>query len=384
MLGLYVHIPFCARLCPYCDFAVSAHAKPSLVVNYLAALRLELKNTLRHSRTHDTRPLSSISFGGGTPTYLSPAVLNELLQLIRDEHSVAPDAEISLEANPENLCGSEYSLSNLRTAGWNRVSLGAQSFDDQALERIGRRHTSTQIEAAIVNARRAGFDNLSLDLMFALPGQSRESWRETLQRAISLAPQHLSCYALTIEGNTLFARRVERGQLIPLEEERQAELMQDAYDLTLAAGLERYEVSNYARPGFECRHNLNYWRGGDYLAAGCGAHGHIQGNRWWNERNAKSYVQLMSERGSARGGEEILSPSQRLSELVMLGLRLRDGFDLEIISQQLDVDARRLLNGELVDLTNAGVLLDNGGTITLAPEAVPIADAVAVRLLSDG
>lgn len=384
MLGLYVHIPFCARLCPYCDFAVSANAKQDFVLEYLAALRLELRNILRESRTRDARSISSIFFGGGTPTFLAPAVLNDLLQLIRDEHPVAPDAEISLEANPENLCDSEYSLESLRLAGWNRVSLGAQSFDDEALQRIGRRHTSTQIEAAVANARRAGFDNISLDLMFALPGQSRESWRETLRRALILAPEHLSCYALTIEGNTLFARRVERGQLIPLEEDRQAELMQDAYDLTSAAGLERYEVSNYARLGFECRHNLNYWRGGDYLAAGCGAHGHRQGNRWWNERDAKTYVQLVREQGSARDGEEVLSPPQRLSELVMLGLRLRDGFDLKAISQQLDVDARRLLNGQLVDLTRSGVLLDERGKITLAPEAVPLADAVALRLLCDG
>jgi oxygen-independent coproporphyrinogen-3 oxidase len=250
------------------------------------------------------------------------------------------------------------------------------------MRRIGRRHTSTQIEKAFTNARRAGFDNLSLDLMFALPGQSRDSWRETLERALVLAPEHLSCYALTIEGNTLFARRVERGQLITLEEDQQAELMQDASDVTRAAGLERYEVSNYARPGFECRHNLNYWRGGDYLAAGCGAHGHHQGHRWWNERDAKKYVQVIQERGCARDGDENLSPPQRLSELVMLGLRLREGFDLDVISRQLAVDARRLLNGELVDLTRSGVLLDNRGTITLAPEAVPLADAVALRLLA--
>jgi oxygen-independent coproporphyrinogen-3 oxidase len=153
-----------------------------------------------------------IFFGGGTPTYLSPEVLNELLQFIRDEHPVAADVEISLEANPENLCDREYSIETLRSAGWNRISLGAQSFDDEALLRIGRRHTSTQIEEAVTNARAAGFDNISLDLMFALPGQSRDSWRETLNRALVLAPEHLSCYALTIEGNTLFARRVDRGQ----------------------------------------------------------------------------------------------------------------------------------------------------------------------------
>ncbi|HEX8236531.1 MAG TPA: radical SAM family heme chaperone HemW [Abditibacteriaceae bacterium] len=388
MFGLYVHIPFCARLCPYCDFAVSANAKDDFVADYLAALRLELQNTLRDSRSRERlsrepRPLTSIFFGGGTPTYLAPAVLNELLQLIRDEHPVAPDAEISFEANPENLCRSDYSLSQMRAAGWNRVSLGAQSFDDNALQRIGRRHTSTQVETAFANARAAGFDNISLDLMFALPGQSRESWRETLQQAIILAPEHLSCYALTIEGNTLFARHVARGQLIPVEDDLQAELMQDAFDLTRAAGLERYEVSNYAHPGFECRHNMNYWRGGDYLAVGCGAHGHRQGHRWWNERSAKKYVQLMQQRGSARDDEEKLSSPQRLSELVMLGLRLRDGFNLDAISQQLEVDARQMLNGELVDLTRNGVLLDSHGTITLAPAAVPLADAVALRLLAE-
>ena len=380
MLGLYVHIPFCVRRCPYCDFAIHIGARAEFITQYLTSLQSELKQTLAAQSEHaPQQAVTSIFFGGGTPTALSATQLADLLQIIRDSIPVAADAEISIEANPDGL--DEAKLAALRAAGWNRLSMGAQSFDDDALKRIGRTHNGQQIEAAFAAARRAKFDNISLDLIFALPGQSRSSWHTTLERAIALNPEHLSCYSLTIEAGTLFARRVEQGRLLPIEDETQAVLMQDAEAVLQAAGLHRYEVSNYARPGRECLHNLNYWRGGDYLACGCGAHGHRNGHRWWNERSAPRYVALMQESGSARVGEETLTSRQRLSEIVMLGLRLREGFSLEDASRRLNIDARCELNGELQDLTQRGLLLEREGTIRLAPEAITVADAVASRLM---
>ena len=383
MLGLYIHIPFCARRCPYCDFAVHVGAGADFVADYISALRRELTHVLRQSSSDVA--LTSVFLGGGTPTFLAPQVLADLLSLVRDEHAVAPDCEISLEANPEDLGGEEsaarHALETLHLAGWNRISMGAQSFDDEALKRIGRRHMSTDIRRAFGWARDCGFENISLDLMFALPGQSRESWRQTLCRALELEPQHLSCYALTIEAGTPFARRVERGRLLPIADDEQAVLMNDAFEMTRAAGLERYEVSNYAPRGFECRHNLNYWRGGDYMAAGCGAHGHRAGHRWWNERDARVYVQRVEEEGGARGGEERLSPRERLSEIVMLGLRLREGFSLDAVSRDLQMDAREVLGSELREMTRRGVVLEREGVVSLAPHAVALADGIAARLM---
>lgn len=379
MPGLYVHIPFCARRCPYCDFAIHIGAKPAFVGEYVAALRTELQNILQAYSAAGGAPLSTIFFGGGTPTFLEAADLTGLMRLIRDNVAIEPDAEISSEANPDGL--TEEKLCAMREAGWNRLSLGVQSFDDEALLRIGRTHRAADIESVFKAARRAGFANISLDLMFALPGQSRESWRETLARALELGPEHLSCYSLTIEEGTPFARRVERGQLLPIADDMQADLMEDADRITRAAGVERYEVSNYARPGFECRHNLNYWRGGDYLAAGCGAHGHKDGHRWWNERDAGNYVVKIQQEGAAAVGEEHLTPQQRLNEIVMLGLRLREGFSLQETSERLKIDAKRELNGALTELMESGVVVQRSGSLALAPEALVVADAVAARLM---
>ncbi|MDQ3814592.1 MAG: radical SAM family heme chaperone HemW [Armatimonadota bacterium] len=381
MLGLYVHIPFCARRCPYCNFAIHIGARENFVADYLAMLRRELEAALDEQVAYAAaQPLTSIYFGGGTPTSLSAEQLADLLRLIRDRIAVAPDAEISIEANPDGL--DEAKLTALCAAGWNRISFGAQSFDDAALKQLGRTHTAAQIEAVFEVARRAGFNNINVDLIFAVPGQSRASWQDTLARATALRPEHLSCYSLTVETGTPFARRVQQGRLIPVENDEQAVLMQDAERILHAAGWRRYEVSNYARPGYECRHNLNYWRGGDYLACGCGAHGHRQGHRWWNERAAPRYVSLIRERGTARVGEEWLTPRERLNEIVLLGLRLSEGFHLDEVSRQLGLDARGELNGRLQNLMAHGLLQDAQGTIRLAPQAVPLADAVAARLLA--
>jgi oxygen-independent coproporphyrinogen-3 oxidase len=275
----------------------------------------------------------------------------------------------------------EEKLTALRAAGWNRLSLGAQSFDEAALKFLGRTHTPAQVEEVFGAARRAGFDNISLDFIYAVPGQSRASWRATLQRASELEPEHVSCYALTIEGETPFARRVEKGRLTPVADEAQADLMQDTEDILRESKLLRYEVSNYARRGRECRHNLNYWRGGDYLACGCGAHGHTNGHRWWNERATPRYISLMRDCGSARAGEEFLKPRERLAERIMLGLRLGEGLPLDQVSRELAPDCRCELDNELQNLLSHGILLQQGGVIRVVPGSMAVADAVASRLI---
>lgn len=382
MSGLYVHIPFCARRCPYCDFAVHIGADEAFRRAYLASLQSELQSTLKAHVQSGGAPISTIFFGGGTPTAIGAQSLNDLLQLIRDHADVASDAEISLEGNPED--GSAHEYEQLLSGGWNRLSLGVQSFDETVLKTLGRRHTAAQVEGVIGAAKSAGWHNFSFDLIYAVPGQTLESWQQTLNRALSLDARHLSCYSLTIEDGTAFARRVERGRMKTVESDAQAEFMEAAQSTLERAGFERYEISNWAQLGFECRHNCNYWRGGDYLACGCGAHGHHAGTRWWNERSAPRYIELMQTEGSARSGEESLSPRQRLEEHVMLGLRWREGFDLKQLSQTLQMDVRDVLNGRLDDLLARGILEARDAQkehIHLRKEQWPVADAVARQLL---
>lgn len=383
MLGFYVHIPFCARRCPYCDFAIDIGSKADFRAAYVQALRQEIEFAIAEQKKHDANSvLSSIYCGGGTPTELHEDTLAGLLQLIFENISVAPHAEITIEANPENL--SFEKLKALRAAGFNRLSLGAQSFDDNALHLLGRRHGPRDIERVVEQARAAEWPQISVDLIYAVPGQNRDAWQKTLRRAVDLQLDHISCYSLTIESGTPFARRVEKGRLVPVEDDLQADFMSDAMEILCSAGISRYEVSNYARCGCESQHNLNYWRGGDYLAAGCGAHGHRAGHRWWNERNAQSYTLKMQQNGSARVGEEFLSASERLSELVLLGLRLREGLNLQAARELLNFDVAAALHGAKAwpFLTAQGVLREENQVLYLNPQSWPVADAVAVQLLS--
>lgn len=383
MLGLYIHIPFCARRCPYCDFAIQVGADAAFRASYVEALRRELTTTLGEQvRREPQRAITSIFFGGGTPTELEANQLGWVLSTVRDNIAVAPQAEITIEANPENL--SFEKLSALQKAGFNRLSLGAQSFDEVALKALGRVHKPEQTKVVVDSARRAGWRQVSLDLIYAVPGQSRESWQQTLRRAMELNLEHISCYSLTIEDGTPFAHRVASGRLLPMADDAQADFMNDAMAILGAAGLYRYEVSNYALPDGESQHNLNYWRGGDYLAAGCGAHGHMAGHRWWNERAARRYVDYIEATGSARAGEEFLSAPERLSEIVMLGLRLREGIALDEASRRLNLDARSVLQRSMAwpALTAEGILHEDKEVLRLNPSAWPVADAVTVRLLS--
>ncbi len=374
MPGLYVHIPFCARRCPYCDFAVSTDKKAAFRAEYVAALKVELKNELEKLKS----PLETVFFGGGTPTELPAPVLVEILAPILEK--CAPDAETSLEANPENL-GFE-SLSTLRRGGFKRISLGAQSFDARELQVLGRAHDAQKIETVVRDAKRAGFENLSLDLIYGAPGASVEAWQASLERAIALELSHISAYCLTIESGTAFGKWVERGEMSAPDADLTADLMEETAQTLGAAGFERYEVSNWAKAGFESRHNRNYWRGGDYLGVGCGAHGHRAGHRFWNERDARTYVSRMQNEGQARAGEEFLTPRQRATELVALGTRQREGFDLAQVSRMGDFDARAALNASLASFVSQGMLRDDAGRISPAPHALALADGLAARLVA--
>ena len=343
-------------------------------MEYVAALQKEIALQLASFEGE----LETVFLGGGTPTQLNAATLGEILAPILAR--TGANAEISLEANPENLDLSY--LQTLRANGFNRLSLGAQSFDARELQVLGRAHDGAKIENVGRDAKIAGFENLSLDLIYGAPGTSLKNWKHTLARAISLDVTHISAYSLTIESGTAFGRAVRKGEFAAPDDDFLGELMDETAQTLGAAGFERYEVSNWAKPGFESRHNLNYWRGGDYLGLGCGAHGHQNGHRFWNERDAKTYISRLKSDNSARAGEEWLSPRQRATEMVALGLRCHEGFSIAEVSKTGDFDARRALNAALAPFVWAGTLREEGERIAPNPAAFAVADGVAARLVA--
>lgn len=379
MFGLYIHIPFCARRCPYCDFSIHVGAREKFVDEYVSALKAELRTALKNS-SQKGRRLSSIFFGGGTPTFLRTSALVAILQLVFDSHDIENGIEVTIEGNPEDLTPEK--LSALRKAGFNRLSLGVQSLDDEALKYLGRVHRSADVEAGVVLAREMGWENISLDLIYAVPQQSRAAWNTTLQRASQLPITHISCYSLTIESTTPFGKRAQQGTLLPVHDDDQADQMQDAQEVLEGTAFSRYEISNYARPGWESLHNQIYWRGGNYLAAGCGAHGHENGLRWWNERDSQKYVALMQSQGHARADEEQLTARQRFDELVMLGLRTQAGISLAAISEQLGLNAESTLGAALPELLAQNWLEQSSGRLRLSKQGFPLADAITAKLLA--
>ncbi len=280
MSAAYVHIPFCSAICPYCDFAVVAGADDR-IERYVDAVISEI------ALSDPWRELDAVYFGGGTPSYVHPHLLGRVLDILRTRHGIAPDAEISLEANPEDF--GEQRAVELLSAGFNRVSFGAQSFDDGVLASLGRRHRAEDIDRSVGNARRAGFDNVSLDLIFGTPVETGDSWAVSLQRAVDLQPDHVSCYALTVEPGTPLHREVKAGAEAP-DPDIQADRYELAGTILPLAGLDRYEVSNWSRPGRQCRYNLVVWAQGQYEAYGNGAHRFLGRVRSHNVRRLEAYM----------------------------------------------------------------------------------------------
>lgn len=319
-LGLYIHIPFCKQKCCYCDF-YSLSGREDRMDAYTDALCAHLSETAPFASGH---LVDTVYFGGGTPSYLGEKRLVRILKLIRKKYHVAKDAEITLEANPDSA-GDWKMLRSLRRTGFNRLSLGMQSADDQELRAIGRIHTMEQVRAAVEAARKAKFENLSLDLIYGLPDQTMERWQETLSAAAALEPEHLSCYGLKVEeGTPLYARRAETN--LP-GDEAQADMYLYTVDFLSRLGYAQYEISNFAKPGFASRHNLKYWTLGEYAGFGPGAHSDFGGVRYAYERDLNAYIQGVSSHAPMLSESERIPPRDRDTEWVMLGLRTVQGLD---------------------------------------------------------
>lgn len=319
-LGIYIHIPFCRSKCDYCDF-YSLAGREERMGDYQKALLAHMKETAPQA---DAFQVDTVYFGGGTPSFYGEKYLRELLWAVKKYYRLSPGAEVTLEANPDSA--GLRALAKLRRGGFNRLSLGMQSACPGELERIHRPHTAQQTSAAVAAARKAGFRNLSLDLIYGLPGQNMNSWRRTVEHALSLQPEHLSCYGLKVEEGTPLARRVLEGEVLP-DDDAQADLYLWTVRRLEEAGFEQYEISNFARPGFASRHNLKYWLLEPYIGFGPGAHSDFGGRRYCFVRDLEGYIQGVLRGGRIVDSDEFILTRERGGEYLMLRLRTAQGVE---------------------------------------------------------
>jgi putative oxygen-independent coproporphyrinogen III oxidase len=367
-LAIYVHWPFCLSKCPYCDF--NSHVRDSFDQ---AAWRQALLADLAHEAALlPGRRLTSIFFGGGTPSLMEPSTAAAIIDAARRHWDAGEDIEITLEANPSSVEAARFA--DLAAAGVNRVSLGLQSLDDAALAFLGRAHSVAEGLAALATAQRH-FGRVSFDLIYALPGQRPDHWDAMLTRALGLGTGHLSLYQLTIEPGTRFATMAARHHFEPLEPDASAELFERTQELTGAAGLPLYEISNHARPGEESRHNLSYWRYRDYAGVGPGAHGRRLGQRTVRHRKPENFLAAVARNGHGLVEEEPLTAREAAHEALVMGLRLAEGIDTEALSRRLGVD-RLVDETSVAKLAGLGLLDRENTRLTVTPEGRLLLDSI--------
>jgi oxygen-independent coproporphyrinogen-3 oxidase len=375
-LALYVHIPFCERKCAYCDFnAYSGMA--NLAEPLVASLHREIERAA--DTAHSGRLVTSVFFGGGTPTFLTGAQLSGLLDALRRAFQVADDAEITSEANPTSADSERFA--RMHDAGFNRLSIGVQAFDDALLQCTDRQHTAQEAEDALHTARRAGFTNLSLDLMFGLPTQTRDDWQKTLERALDIGTEHLSTYALTLEPGTRFERLHAGGKLPLPDEDDELWMYEHAMARLTAAGFDHYEVSNFARPGYQSRHNRVYWHNEEYLGFGPGAVSYVDGRRWKKEKQPSRYIAKVRSGDDLCVESDTLTPEQTFGETLMLGLRLREGVTLSRLRTRFHRDPLEKWHEIVEKLIRQGLLEQEGDTLRLSKTGLLFANNVFVEFL---
>ena len=369
--GLYFHIPFCRRKCPYCDFY--SRTDLATLPAFLDALQREVA-----LRADPALGVDTVYFGGGTPSLCPPEAVGEILALAGACFDLHEAAEVTLEANPGTV--DAEALRGLRDAGVNRLNLGIQSFRDEGLQFLGRIHNRRQALAAIAQAQTAGFKNLGLDLIYGLPGQTLADWRSDLAQALSFRPAHLSCYILTFEPGTPMTSDMQAGRLPPPEEDRVAALFEATAALLTEAGYDHYEISNYARnPALRSRHNMKYWHFSPYLGFGPGAHSYRDAVRSWNQADLDLYLQCLAEGRPPRGGKEELSVEQQMLEALLLGLRLKEGFSIAAFEERFGVAVEETFGRVLSQLAGEGCLADLPGRCALTVKGMRFHNSIAAR-----
>ncbi|SMC30731.1 radical SAM family heme chaperone HemW [Novosphingobium sp. B1] len=376
-LALYIHWPFCLAKCPYCDF--NSHVRER---TDMAAWQSALLADMRHeAQLTPGRKLSSIFFGGGTPSLMPPALVEALLREAEALWGFAPDIEITLEANPSSVEAANFAA--LAAAGINRVSLGLQALDDNTLKFLGRRHDVNESLAALDLAQRH-FGRVSFDLIYARPDQSAAKWEAELKRALAFGTGHLSLYQLTIEPGTRFATLVREGKLTPLDDDQSADLFTLTRELTSDAGLPAYETSNHARPGEESRHNLTYWRYHDYVGVGPGAHGRRLGTATVRHKKPENFLRAISEQAHGIAEERPLPRADQAMEAVLMGLRLTEGIEPEALAARFGYTSDKLISPAKRDLyLTLGHLAQDGPLLRVTEQGAPLLEALLAELVPD-
>ena len=367
MLGLYLHIPFCSSICSYCNFNRGLF-EAGLKDRYVAALEREIRSTGAGEKA------DTIFFGGGTPSLLEPSEIDQLIRACRESFDVIPDAEITVETNPET--SSVGRLEQFRAAGVNRLSFGVQSFRDEELRRLGRLHSAGRARQAVREARAAGFDNLSLDLMMWLPQQTPGDWRASVEALIEAAPEHASLYLLELYPNSPLREDMARSGWSLAPDDDAAEMYLWSLDRLDRAGYVQYEISNVSRPRYESRHNLKYWQDGEWAGFGCGAHSTRDGVRWKNVASTTDYISRVGAGAEVVVDRRPMSDRERFEDALFTGLRLADGVDADAVSQRYGVDVWARYWDRLQPFIEAGVLVREGSRLRLSRDGMLVANEV--------
>lgn len=371
--ALYIHIPFCDHKCIYCDF-YSVITRDN-ITNYLNAIKKEI--SFYSEKYKNDSKITSVFFGGGTPSLMEPEYLGEIIQHLKTRFDILPTAEITMETNPGTV--NKKKLETFRSFGINRISIGIQSFNNDELKFLTRIHDSEKAIETITDASRAGFDNINIDLIFNLPGQSREKWLNNLKTAASSNIQHISAYSLILERGTILNKMVLDKKVILQDDDYDADLYECTMDYLEGQGFLQYEVSNFYKPGFECIHNKAYWEYKDYFGFGSSAHSFVNGKRWWNFSSARQYISEVEKHGMAEANSELINDEQRLSEYIMLALRAK-GIKLKEFYTLFGTSWLERNKSYLENLKKENFLTFNAEKINLTKKGYAVCDEILLNL----
>ncbi len=374
MLSLYVHVPFCVKKCPYCGFYSTPYT-PGLADDFISGLHPE---AARCKGSFDNRLFHTLYIGGGTPTALSIDQFERVVTIIDEHFRFSDDHEFTVEANPNTI--TNHNLAHMFEQGVNRLSIGVQSFSDDVLKTLGRLHTAEQASAAVIQARKAGFRNIGIDLIYGIPGQTVSRWTETLDKALDMNLEHLSAYGLSLDEGSAFFREAEAGRLAPPDEELTAEMYELTVKKLTRAGYGHYEVSNFCLPGFECRHNMNYWERGEYLGLGPGAWSFFSGRRYGNVSDIHEYRARQRSGLSTIEEEETPGREQAAAETLMLGLRTAGGVELQRYEREYGIETLERLARNAARFVDAGLLGLAGGRLRLSARGMLFSNEVLSAL----
>lgn len=371
-IGIYIHIPFCIRKCHYCSFN-SVEYKQDSIEPYINALLKEIENRSSDVKQYQAK---SIYIGGGTPTILKGSYLKMILDCCRRHFNMQDNIEITLEANPKTV--DKNKLIELKSAGFNRISIGIQSFNNDELKILGRQHNSDDAISAFNAARDADFNNIGIDLIYGIPYQKMEDWEDTLVKAIKLDPEHISIYSLSIEKGTLFDKYVTEDKIFLLSDDEAADMYNTAYSRLKEAGFIPYEISNFSKPGYFSRHNHIYWHNGEYIGFGAGAYSYLNKKRSWNISDISKYIET---KGDAIEGQETLKTGQILAETIMVRLRTIDGIDIDRLNSMFKIDFLRQYKEKISKLMDAGLIEIVDNHLNLTKKGILLMNEVAVEFV---